>query len=376
MSSVNVLHVLNDVSDSSISRIVLRMIQNLDQQYLKWHVGGLNGLGDLEYEFREQGTQVVDFFEIQNGRSNLLKSIREYIIFNRIDIVHTHTLRAIFIIAQALGIKSETLHVATKHTLFNPIDRNWGLQYTLFDKLGLYLPNHVVAVSNTMFKQISSYPGMKNRVSVICNDILCESFYKPNQREACRKELGLSLESIVIGYTGRIERVKRIDLLLLSFSSLLKRYPNARLVIAGEGDLKPKLERYAVQLGIVDEVIWTGFRKDIPRILAAMDIFVQTSVNEGLPLSILEAMAAEKAIVATKVGGTKELLENGKTGLLIAPRNVLSIENAILDLMEQPELRIKMAVAARNFVLSHFNAGRMADEYKNLYRTLIAKKIN
>jgi glycosyltransferase involved in cell wall biosynthesis len=375
MPSINVLHVLNDVGDSSIGRIVQRIIQNLDQQYFNWHVGGLNGLGDLKDEFLELGAQVVDFSEKQNGRPNSLQDIRKYIISNKIDIVHTHTPRAILALYRVLGGKLDIFHVATKHSLFTPSDRRWGLQYTLLDRLGLYLPGHVVAVSQAMFKKISSYPGMGNGVSAICNDIPCEFFYKPDQRDACRTELKLAPESLVIGWTGRIEKVKRIDLLLMAFASVLTRYPNARLILAGDGDLKQKLEEYATQLGISDAVIWTGFRKDIPRLLAAMDIFVQTSVNEGLSLSILEAMAAEKAIIATQVGGTSELLENGKTGVLIPPRMVSSIENAILYLLEHPEFRHEIANAARSFALGHFNAGKMANEYQQLYESLMAQRL-
>jgi glycosyltransferase involved in cell wall biosynthesis len=374
MSSMNVLHVLNDVGDSSISRIVQQLIQNLDSQCFNWHIGGLNGLGDMEDKFRNIGAQMVDFSGQQQKRTSSWRNIREYIIANRINIVHTHSLRAIFVLYLALFGKSETIHVATKHTLFAPSDRRWGLQYTLLDRFALYLPDHIVAVSQAMCNQISSCPGMGKRVSAIVNDIPCELFYKPNQRDVCRTELGLAQESIVIGYTGRIEKVKRIDLLLTTFASVLARYPNTRLILVGEGDLKPKLERYATQLGISDAVLWTGFRKDIPRLLAAMDIFVQTSVNEGMSLSILEAMASEKAIIATRVGGTSELLENGKTGLLIAPRMVSSIENAILYLLEHPEFRSQIAKAARSFVLRHFNTGRMANEYRQLYENIMTQR--
>jgi glycosyltransferase involved in cell wall biosynthesis len=369
-----VLHVLNEVDDSSISFIVQQLIINLNSQCFNWHIGSLNGLGLMEEKFKNIGAHVVDFSGKQQRKMNSLRNIREYIIAHRINIVHTHSLRAIFILYLALIDKSETIHVATKHTLFAPSDRRWGLQYAALDRIGLYLPDHVVTVSRAMHHQISSYPGMGNRVTTICNGIPCKFFYKPNQRDMCRTELGLAPESLVIGYTGRIEKVKRLDLLLTAFASTLKRYPNTRLIIVGEGDLKLKLEKFAAQLGISDAVIWTGFRKDIPRLLASMDIFVQTSVNEGMSLSILEAMAAEKAIIATRVGGASELLEDGITGLLIAPRNVLSIENAIFYLLEHPEIRSEIANAARSFVLRHFDTGRMARDYQQLYESLMAQR--
>lgn len=375
MPSMNVLHILNDLSDSSISRIVQRIAYNLSQQHFKWHIGGLNGLGDLEDEFKELGVQVVDFSEKSKGRYSPWRSIREYIILNKINIVHTHSPRAILVLYLALAGTSEVIHVATKHSLFTPGDRIGGIPYTLLDRFGLYLPDHIIAVSQAMSDQISNYPGISSKVSAILNDIPCEFFYKPEQRDICRKELGVAPDSLLLGYTGRIEKVKRIDLLLLAFASVLAQYPSTRLLLAGEGSLKPKLERYAAQLGVSDAIIWTGFRKDIPRLLAAIDIFVQNSTNEGLSLSILEAMAAEKAIIATHVGGTPEVIESGTNGLLIIPGIASSIESAILYLIENPEIRSEIAKAARDFVLRDFNTNRMASEYQQLYEHLMIKKL-
>ena len=205
MSSINVLHVMNNVGDSSISRIVQQLVQNLDQQYFNWHVGGLNGLGNMEDEVRNLGAHVVDFSEKQQKTSSW-RSIREYIIANRINIVHTHTPRAIFALYLALFGKSKTIHVTTKHLLITPSDRRWGVQYVLQDRYGLYLPDHVVAVSQTMCHQISAYPGMSRKTTAIRNAIPCDHFNKPDQRDLCRSELGVAPNSLVIGYIGRIQK--------------------------------------------------------------------------------------------------------------------------------------------------------------------------
>jgi glycosyltransferase involved in cell wall biosynthesis len=233
------------------------------------------------------------------------------------------------------------------------------------------LPDHIVTVSQTMCNQISNYPGIGHKVTAIRNAISCDLFNVPEQRDSCRSELGLSPNALVIGYTGRIQKVKRIDLLLLAFASVLDQYPDARLILAGEGDLKPRLEMYATQLGISKAVIWAGFRKDIPRLLAAMDIYVQPSINEGLSLSILEAMAAQKAVVATRVGGASEVIENEKTGMLVDPGSASNLAAAILYLFKHFEIRSKLANTARELVLRDFNTSRMANEYQQLYENLI-----
>ena len=116
-------------------------------------------------------------------------------------------------------------------------------------------------------------------------------------------------------------------------------HSNIYLIIAGDGEERPQLEAYADQLGISNKITWTGFRQDIPRILAAIDIYIQTSLNEGLSLSILEAMAAGKPVIATEAGGNSEIINDRVNGLLITSGSVAEIVKAISDLMNH--LRIK-----------------------------------
>jgi glycosyltransferase involved in cell wall biosynthesis len=168
--------------------------------------------------------------------------------------------------------------------------------------------------------------------------------------------------------------MKRLDLLIQSFVHVLARYPQARLMIVGEGSLRPQLEALAAALGISHAVIWTGFRKDISRLLAAMDLYVQASSNEGLSLSILEAMAAGKAVVATKVGGAEEVITDGTTGILIAPGSTSVIASAVSDLLEHADKRSFLAQAARSHVLQQFNVQRMTDAYRRIYENLASEQ--
>jgi len=124
---------------------------------------------------------------------------------------------------------------------------------------------------------------------------------------------------------------------------VLAQHPQARLMIIGEGGERPKLEAFAANLGISHAVIWTGFRQDMPRLLAAMDVYVQSSVNEGLCLSILEAMAAGKPVIATDVGGTQEVLTHQKTGILIPPVRLRPSGRRSVDLLGHPEKRVALS---------------------------------
>jgi glycosyltransferase involved in cell wall biosynthesis len=366
-----VLHLMNEWEDCSISRIVERLVQHLESRGYEWHIGALNRSGDMQEVFRRLGAQVVDFSKQTVSGCGSGCGIREYVTAHRIQVVHNHSPRTILKTALALAGGPPTTHLATKHLLNLAADRRWGLVYVLLDRLSMYLPNHLVAVSETMYGQLVAQPGVsRRRVTIIRNAVPCEHFYAPSERDACRAELGLKPETPTIGFTGRIEPMKRLDLLLEGSALVLVQRPDARLLIVGEGSLRPRLEALASRLGISRAVIWAGFRQDIPRLLAAMDIYVQPSSNEGLSLSILEAMAAGKAVIATNVGGAREVVSDNKTGILIPPGSAQAVGAAILALLDDPGKSAALAQTARADVVQRFHVQRMVGAYGQLYDML------
>jgi glycosyltransferase involved in cell wall biosynthesis len=374
MAPIVVLHLLSHFAASGIGCAVRVRLQHLGQQGFGWHVGGLRGPVDMKQEFSRLGAQVVDFSDPQIGSGSLPKKIRGYVQAHHIRIVHSHSPRTVLTAAAALAGMRETIHLATEHLLYSPADRRLGLIYALLDRFTLYLPDHVIAVSRKMHRQIAALPGIDaRRITTIQNAIDCEFYYVPDQREPCRSELGLTPESIAIGYVGRLEKQKRLDLLLEGFRQVLERYPQARLLIVGEGKQRPQLEGVAASLDISHAVIWTGFRQDIPRLLAAMDVYAQPSANEGLPKSTLEAMAAGKPVIATDVGGTAEAVIDGRTGVLIPPGSSLALGTAIADLLDHPERRSTLALTARSHVVREFGLQQMVDAYRHLYEVLASQ---
>jgi glycosyltransferase involved in cell wall biosynthesis len=363
---------MNGFGDSSISWIVYRLIQHSDRELFQWHVSGLCGLGTMQKKFDQLGAYTIDFSKPINSSRYLWQRIREYLLDHEIRIIHTHTPRTIFQASLATKRLPRIIHIATKHLLTTPGDRKWGLPISTFDRFSLYLPDHLVAVSQTMARQIIAQPGIDQRqVTAIRNAIPVESFFLPEQREACRREFGLSPQSIAIGFAGRMEKVKRIDLLLYAHQQVLYRFPEACLVLVGEGSKQDDWRSMAESLGVSQAVIWAGFRTDMPRVLAALDAYVVPSVNEGLSLSILEALAAGKPVIATDVGGTSEVIVDDLTGILVSPGSYQMLAAAIIDLLNQPDKRARLSQAGRNLVLEQFNVKRMTDAYCKLYMNLV-----
>jgi len=374
MTHVAVLHLVHHFAVPGIGGFVRVLLPHLDKSNYSWHVGAVSGRGTLQEDFKSLGAQVVDFSDKQNGSKNSIIKIRDYVVANRIRIVHSHSVRTTLTAAAALAGKRQPIHLATEHLFYSPSDRRLGAAFTLLDRFSLYLPDHIVAISQRMYHQIIALPGLSpNRITIIRTAVDCEAFYAPDQRDPCRAEFSLAPESPLIGYTGRLDIQKKLDLLLEGFSQVLECHHKARLMIVGKGSLRPSLEALADRLGISHAVIWTGFRQDIPRLLAAMDIYILPSSNEGFAASMLEAMAASKPVVVTDVGGAQDVVTNGRTGILIPPGSASAIGSAVNDLLEQPEKLTALAQAGRSRVLEEFGVQRMADAYQDLYQTLALK---
>ncbi len=373
---IKVLHIMNSCVDGSISRIVERIIRFSTPGKYQWFVAPVNDMGAFAPVFETLGAQVIDFSPHQGHTFSTREKISRFVSGENIDIVHTHTPRTIWETWKALrSVRHKgkrPYHLATKHLITHPHDRKWGLAYTLFDRLTFYMPDHLVTVSKTMAKEVLSQPGIfANRVTAIPNGIPVDHFYQPQFREGFRQQSGLTPEMVVIGYTGRIAKVKRLDILIEAFAEANKKYPNTRLLLAGEGSLRSELEAQVRRLGIENEVRWLGFTSNIPSFLAGLDIYMQTSVNEGLSLSILEAMAAEKSVIATRVGSADEIIQDGKTGILIMPDSVPEARQSLLYLLDNPEKRNQLAKSAKEYVSTEYNIQYMVEGYESIYCQLM-----
>ena len=145
-------------------------------------------------------------------------------------------------------------------------------------------------------------------------------------------------------------------------------------MLAGDGPLRPALEALARQLGLLDRVLFLGDRRDVPAVLAALDISVLPSSSESLSNVILESMAAGVPVVAANVGGNPELVRNGETGFLFSPGDERQLASAIETLVTQPELRKQLATCARAHARAEYAIPRVRDRYQDLYRSLLVEK--
>lgn len=367
MDKISVLHLVNSLQDSSIIRIVQKIVTISDNKDYSWYIGSLHGLDDTIGLFRDTDVKLLDY----SGDSPRAKLSSDLSTF-QIKILHTHTPRTIidgWRAINGLPANSRPIHIATKHLLNRPHDRKWGFFYTVLDYLGLYLPNILVPVSKTMAKQILRMPGLsQHKVFPIPNCISVNSFDLKLDRSSIRDELKIPGDAFVFGFAGRLDQVKRVDILLSALQIIRQQLPNAHLLILGEGKLQTQLEDQARQLGIERSITWAGFRNDVPRMMAAMNIYVQPSDNEGLSLSILEAMAAHKPVISTTVGAADEVLVHGQTGWLIPPGSSKTLAEAMIKSSQDPATFDRISINAYQHVKEFYSVEAMVNSYHSIYR--------
>jgi glycosyltransferase involved in cell wall biosynthesis len=190
-------------------------------------------------------------------------------------------------------------------------------------------------------------------------------------RSVSRRSLEVPLDACVVGTVGRLVPQKGLHVLLLAAKAVLTHRPDICFLIVGGGELADSLREEAQQLGISDRVRFTGVRQNVEEILAALDLFVSSSLWEGLPTAILEAMAAQVPVIATRVSGTVELVQDGVTGVLVEPGDPMQLAEAILAQAASPESSQLMATRARAFVLAHFDIKVVARQHEAIYRQLM-----
>jgi sugar transferase (PEP-CTERM/EpsH1 system associated) len=214
------------------------------------------------------------------------------------------------------------------------------------------------------------------RLRVVYNGVDTLRFApRPAVRVRMRQELALSPDSVVIGSVGRLVTIKDHLTLLKAASALIRQGVNVRVVLVGTGPQAEILQNYAADdLKLADRVVFTGASDNIPDLLNGMDIFVLPSLGEGMSNTVLEAMASALPVVATRVGGNPELVEEGRTGFLFAPGDVQSLVAHIQTLSNNISLRQEISAAARDRIVSLFSLEHMIAEYRNLYRDLALQR--
>lgn len=300
--------------------------------------------------------------EILPVAASLLASLRP-------DVLHTHQIGPAWYLSQiARSFRVPLIH--TEHG--DPFARaSRPLQIA---KLRLFYAQTArrlrlfCCVSNDIAAAMGRFRTVPSRLlTVVPNGIRTDEQDGLPAPEQVRAQWSIPKEGLVVGTVGRLDEVKRQDLLLEAFAKVAGRYADSFLMLVGDGPERANLERKVSLLGLQDRVRFAGFQREPEAYYRAMDLFALTSRSEGLPVSLLEAWAASKPVLCTAVGGIPAVVTDGVDGKLVPSGDMGAIVAALSLLMEDPDRRRRMGEAGRKKVLASYSLDRMADAYRSRY---------
>lgn len=361
-----VLHLIESWGPGGAETIVLELCRKLSEKSFYPIVGLLND-GWLNQELLKHGIETVIIKNRYPYDPFCLLQLIKIIRMRNVDIIHSHEfmMNVYGAIASILTNKPIITTIHGKNYYWEKWRRRLAYRF-----MGNFA-TRVIAVSEDLKNFVAERTGIsRNKISVIYNGIDLNKYNVKNSCDVLKIKKELMLNSVVIGSVGNIYPVKGYLYLIQAAGKVIKRIPDITFLIIGKKTpYFDELKKIVDDLGINDHIKFLGFRSDIPELLALFDIYVSSSLSEGLSLSILQAMAAGKPVIATDVGGNQEIIRHGESGILIPPRNSEMLADSILILLENKTLASKLGLAARKVVEEKFSINCMIDNYIKLYES-------
>ncbi|HEX8032069.1 MAG TPA: glycosyltransferase [Vicinamibacterales bacterium] len=363
MSKPRVMQLVLSLSPGGTERLVIELCRRLAAD-VDTVVCCLDEPGEWAAEVAKLNIPVLSLERQPGFHPSLSVRLREVLRAQRINVIHCHHYSPF-----VYGLLAAVMHpkvrlvftehgrlhgagISSKRRLVNPVLARW--------------PSTICAVSAALKQDMVAEGFPERSIKVVYNGIELGHRPQPAERAAIRAALNLPDDAFVLGTVGRLDPVKNLGAMLEALSLLRNRYSLAKAVIVGDGPDRQGLVDRATALGMSEHVVFTGYRSDVRTVMAAFDLYVNSSTYEGVSLTILEAMASALPVVAGSVGGNPEVVIDHETGLLVRPQ-ANAIATAVSALIESPARRHAMGDAGRWRVKRHFTIERMVSDYAAAY---------
>jgi glycosyltransferase involved in cell wall biosynthesis len=331
-------------------------------------LGYLRPRNDPDYDLPERaaaaGVTLVDIPE--SGAADLgavrrvSREIREF----QPHLIHAHDYKT-NLLSVLLGKWHRVPAVTTVHGY---VTRTAKLnRYYAIDRWSLKRMQHVIAVSEDIFAQVRRMGVRADRCSLIHNAIDSDTFRPRQAKHDAKERLMLPSDRLVVGAVGRLSAEKGFDILIRAADRLLDEGVPLQLLIVGEGPARTELERQISKCRHSEQIRLLGHCRDVMTIYEAMDAFVLSSLREGLPNALLEAMAMQTPVVATRIAGVPRVIADGESGLLVPPGNEQTLVDAMRRLLTDERLRERMGAAGRKRMVEQFSFRRRMDNIRAIY---------
>ena len=360
-----ILHTIETGGPGGAETVLLELATNLDSRRFR-SLALLPGGRWLPQQLRERNIPTT----IARSRAwydlHLPRMMRQLVRQERVDLIHSHLPDQNFY-SCLVGRLTACKTVVTYHGA-PELFRNAGLRGAIKSWLVRHAATAVVVVSDYLRQLLADAGFPADKIVRIYNGVDLNQFSR-GAGGRLRGELGFPDNAKLIGMVANLRPSKGYEYFVQAARQVTDSIPEARFVAVGEREegIAKQLEYLLQQLGLEDRFVFLGFRADVPEILADLDVFVLSSVSEGLSIATIEAMAAGKPVVVTRSGGPREVVEDGRTGLLVPPADPSALASRICELLRNPDLATTLSRNARAEVDSKFSLARMIREYESLY---------
>ncbi|MBN1348687.1 glycosyltransferase [candidate division KSB1 bacterium] len=363
MNKIKILHLLPSLEFGGMENALVNLINGLDEQVFENVIYCFDSLREdepLRKKIRSESINIYSSYKGDRIDWFLPLKLRTILRKEAIDIIHTRDWAATFygtLAAKLTGVRV----IADIRGRIPPVE---GQKLKKFS----HFISAIVAVSNDIKTLLSSEYGLiSSKITTIHNGIDISRYNGAGEHRDCRAEFGFAPDDFIIGTIGRMEPVKDYGTLLTACAPPMQQNPHIRCLMVGDGSERERLQGLAAELGIDARVTFTGFREDVNPILRTMNLFLLTSISEGISNVLLEAMASGLPVIASDVGGTPEIISHEKNGILVPARNVELLSEQIRLLSEDPNRQRMLGNNARESIRSAFSFSKMIAEYSYLY---------
>jgi len=371
LRQVKILYLITELNVGGAEKALARIVAHLNRDRYDALVACLHEPGLVADEIRAAGSRVVNLDMRSRTDLRVIYRLFKLLRQERVQIIHSYLFHA-NLLARLVGkLARVPIIISSERTM-----EMEGRIRLLLNRLTSPLADRVIAVARRVRDfAVKSIGVPSEKLVVIYNSVEISEYQGGVDVARIREELEIDPAHTVVGTVSRLDEAKGIRYFLQAVPEVLIRNSEVSFLIVGDGSQRRELERLARDLGIESRVIFAGYRPDVVKMLAIMDVFVLPSLYERFPNAVLEAMAIAKPVVATRVGGTPEAVEDGVTGLLVPPRDPKALAEAIIALLQDRERAEAMGRAGRERVERYFSAERMVQETEALYEELIGEKM-
>lgn len=372
-----VVQILEATGGGGTTRHLMTLAMELDQSKFEVHViCSVKRNQEFWKNIELLKSKKITVYTVQMVRKphlwkDLISLIRIWRIFinESYDIVHCHSSKAGFLGRLAAKVSRMPLIVYTPHAFAFKMDKNFLIRgiYIILEWLAGHWTDRLICVSKEESEEALRYRLVSNeRIAVIPNWVDLDEFGLFNRTKEKWEELGIPKHNRVVGTVAGLRPQKGHEFLLKAVPQVLRHLPDTTFLIIGEGDCRAKLEEIVRQLKIDNCVVMTGYRRDVPELYPLMDVYVLPSLWEGLPYTILEAMACRCPVIATDISGNREILSDG-VGLLVPPRSPVLLGEAIVRLLTDQQLADHLGSRGRQLIEERYKMSAQINRIEKVY---------